>query len=145
MIADAYIESVVAPLTSLRIDTGLRMGTHKGHWGSLSKLQNSVAAHQATRTILAVLGAEGVIWDGDEVRIDNPGTAWLDARGRTIAGGSNEMQRNIISERLLGLPASRHSTGICHLTRFFAISARTRLISTSSRTDGRRGSFLVVR
>jgi alkylation response protein AidB-like acyl-CoA dehydrogenase len=39
MIADAYIESVIAPLTSLRIDTGLRMGTHKGHWGSLSKLQ----------------------------------------------------------------------------------------------------------
>jgi alkylation response protein AidB-like acyl-CoA dehydrogenase len=95
---------VVAPLTSLRIDAGLRTGTHSGHWGSLSKLQNSVAGHEASRTLLAVLGVEGVIWDGDDVRMDNPGTAWLDCRGRTIAGGSNEMQRNIISERLLGLP-----------------------------------------
>ena len=104
MIADAYIESVIAPLTSLRIDTGLRVGTHTGQWGSLSKLQNSVAVHRAVRTILATLGVEGTIWDGDAVNLENAGTAWLDARGRTIAGGSNEMQRNIISERLLGLP-----------------------------------------
>ena len=29
---------------------------------------------------------------------------WLAARIGTIAGGSNEMQRNVISERVLGLP-----------------------------------------
>ena len=29
---------------------------------------------------------------------------WLSSRGISIAGGSNEMQRNIVSERLLGLP-----------------------------------------
>jgi hypothetical protein len=51
-----------------------------------------------------VSGAEGVIWDGTEVVLDNPGTDWLGSRGGTLAGGSNEMQRNIISERLLGLP-----------------------------------------
>jgi hypothetical protein len=45
-----------------------------------------------------------VIWEGDEIRLDNPGTQWLGARGDTLAGGSNEMQRNIVSERLLGLP-----------------------------------------
>ncbi len=104
LVADAYIGSVIGPLTSARIMTGMRLGTHKGHWGSLSKLQGALSNHEAARTGLAVLGADGVIWDGDEVRLDNPGTSWLGARGGTLAGGSNEMQRNIVSERLLGLP-----------------------------------------
>ena len=104
MVADAYIESVVNELTSARLMTGMRIGTHQGQWGSLAKLQGSVSSHDGARTGLAVLGADAVMWDGDEVQIDNPGTTWLSSRGGTIAGGSNEMQRNIVSERLLGLP-----------------------------------------
>ena len=103
-IADAYIASVVGPLTSARISVGMRLGTLKGQWGSLSKLQGAVAGIEAARTALAVHGPDGVMWDGDDVQLENPGTAWLAIRGHTLAGGSNEMQRNIISERLLGLP-----------------------------------------
>ncbi|MBW8825348.1 MAG: acyl-CoA dehydrogenase family protein [Acidobacteria bacterium] len=103
-IADAFIEETVLGITSGRIMAGMRVGTHKGQWGSMLKLQGSVAAHERARTALVVSGADGVIWDGDEVRIDNPGTTWLGCRGGTLAGGSNEMQRNIVSERLLGLP-----------------------------------------
>jgi hypothetical protein len=32
------------------------------------------------------------------------GRTWLDARSISIAGGTNEVQRNIVSERLLGMP-----------------------------------------
>lgn len=103
-VADAYIESVVGTLTSARLMAGLRLGTHKGPWGSLAKLQASVSKHATLRTALAATGADGVIWDGSGIAYDNPGTTWLGARGGTLAGGSNEMQRNIISERLLSLP-----------------------------------------
>ena len=104
MVVDAYIESVVGPLTSARVMTGMRVGTHNGPWGSLTKLQSTVAAQASVRTALAALGAAAVIWDGDDVQTDNIGTTWLESRGGTIAGGTNEMQRNIISERLLNLP-----------------------------------------
>jgi alkylation response protein AidB-like acyl-CoA dehydrogenase len=103
-IADAYIASVVGPLTSDRIAVGMRVGTHKGQWGSLSKLQDALSTHDAARAALAVYGPDGVIWNGDNVQTDNPGTIWLGIRAETLAGGSNEMQRNIISERLLDLP-----------------------------------------
>jgi len=104
MIVDTYIESIVDPLTSARVMTGMRLGTHQGQWGSLTKLQSTVAAQASVRTALAAFGADAVIWDGDEPRVDSIGTAWIGSRGGTIAGGTNEMQRNIISERLLGLP-----------------------------------------
>lgn len=103
-IAEAYIEAQVGSLTSRRIRNGLRMGTHQGQWGSLLKLQSSVANHESVRTALRVLGADALVWEGDEVAYDNPGTEWVIARGGTIGGGTNEMQRNIVSERLLGLP-----------------------------------------
>ena len=104
LIAEVHIEETVLPLTSDRVMTGMRLGTHEGQWGSLLKLQGSVAGIDCARTELAATGAAGVIWEGDEIRLDNPGTRWLGARGNTLAGGSSEMQRNIISERLLGLP-----------------------------------------
>jgi alkylation response protein AidB-like acyl-CoA dehydrogenase len=84
--------------------TGMRIGSHDGPWGSLAKLQSSSYSHDSVRAALAALGADGVIWDGDDVRTDNVGTTWLECRGGTIGGGSNEIQRNIISERLLDLP-----------------------------------------
>ena len=103
-IADVYINSVVGPLTSARLMTGMRVGTHKGPWGSLSSLQRSVDYHRSVRTALIAMGAEALVWEGDEVETDNFGTSWLEARGGRIGGGTSEMQRNIISERLLGLP-----------------------------------------
>jgi alkylation response protein AidB-like acyl-CoA dehydrogenase len=51
-----------------------------------------------------VSGPEGVIWDGEEPTRPNAGTLFLGSRSIAIAGGTNEMQRNIVSERLLGLP-----------------------------------------
>jgi alkylation response protein AidB-like acyl-CoA dehydrogenase len=103
-VAEAYIEDIVLPLTSARIMTGMRIGTHQGQWGSLMKLEGAVAGLERSRALLAASGGRGVIWEGDDVESDNPGIEWLGARGGTLAGGSNEMQRNIISERLVGLP-----------------------------------------
>ena len=57
-------------------------------------------------TAMSVLGDEAPLWRGAQ---DNPADgrwqrSWLYYRAASIFAGTNEIQRNIISERLLGLP-----------------------------------------
>jgi alkylation response protein AidB-like acyl-CoA dehydrogenase len=102
-IADDYVELVVGEQLANRINGGMRMGKLQGQWGSLLKLGMGIDCPENADLALAVAGADGVVWSGD-----NEGGEvvknWLRVRGISIAGGSNEMQRNIVSERLMGLP-----------------------------------------
>jgi alkylation response protein AidB-like acyl-CoA dehydrogenase len=53
---------------------------------------------------LAVAAASGIAWRPDTPEGDRTALAYLNARVMAIAGGTNEMQRNAIAERVLGLP-----------------------------------------
>jgi len=103
LIADDHIDLVVGLQLGARINAGLRTGKLEGHWGSLLKLGQGVDLPINAENALAVSGADGVIWM-DEDDGGAPGRNFLRVRGYSIAGGSNEIQRNIVSERLLGLP-----------------------------------------
>jgi alkylation response protein AidB-like acyl-CoA dehydrogenase len=104
LLAESHIERTVARFANDRIMTGMRTGHFKGQGGSLLKLHLGADSPRQAKIALAAAGADGVIWDGDDQITGSAGENWLDSRGIAIAGGSNEMQRNIVSERLLGLP-----------------------------------------
>jgi alkylation response protein AidB-like acyl-CoA dehydrogenase len=53
---------------------------------------------------MEVLGAAGMIAQGEPYDLDDWQRLFLFSRSDTIYAGSNEIQRNIISERVLGLP-----------------------------------------
>lgn len=56
--------------------------------------------------LVQVMGQRGLSWEGDEFSADEHdiGRLWLLAKTYTIAGGSSEVQLNIIAKRVLGLP-----------------------------------------
>lgn len=104
LIAEAHIEQWVADASSDRIMARLTVGSYKGPWGSVLKLNQGVLNPRLAQIEVSVLGPDAVIGKpgGDEQLL--PGDLFLNSRVMSIAGGTNEMQRNIISERLLDLP-----------------------------------------
>jgi alkylation response protein AidB-like acyl-CoA dehydrogenase len=103
LIGRTCVDLVAHEFAQRRIMTGQSRGALDGPWGSLLKLGDGVDSPVIAADALAIAGADGVIWTGDDAGGEQ-GTAWIASRGISIGGGSNEMQRNIVSERLLGLP-----------------------------------------
>lgn len=71
---------------------------------SLGKLAMSRILHTAGSLQTAILGAEGTIGGTDSPRSADAGYALLNAFFTSIGGGTDQIQRNIIGERILGLP-----------------------------------------
>ena len=57
------------------------------------------------------MGVQGLGWEGEPFTDEERQTvrAWLSGKATTIFGGSQEIQNNIISKRILGLPDSTRS------------------------------------
>lgn len=80
-------------------------GKAPGPEGSLDKLGWSELFQKICQFGVDILGSRGAITSGDFA--ENDGLfpfQYLYCRGRTIAAGTSEVQRNIIAERVLGLP-----------------------------------------
>jgi len=81
-----------------------REGKRPGAQGSLTKLARSELVRSGRDTGMSVLGAHGML-----ASADTPGGGQIQHRalsspGASIAGGTDEIQRGIVGERVLGLP-----------------------------------------
>jgi alkylation response protein AidB-like acyl-CoA dehydrogenase len=73
-------------------------------YGSLLKLGNDIVSQRRAELGLSLAGVEGVTWPDDQTGSGPWAQAYLDSRSASIAGGTDEIQRNNVSERGLGLP-----------------------------------------
>lgn len=95
-----YSAEVCQSLMSLRSRAEMEAGKTPGPGGSLGKLAGSRIAASYRDLSLAIVGPSSVAGEGDGVWAKEALTTFSSG----IAGGTNEIQRNIIGERVLGLP-----------------------------------------
>jgi alkylation response protein AidB-like acyl-CoA dehydrogenase len=107
-LAQCWIETETLRLTSLRSVTRRLRGEAPGPEGSVLKLAFTETYVRMAETASGLLGLRGQLWRGTPQAPDGGRWAFqaLFARRFAIAGGTSEIQRNIIGDRVLGLPRS---------------------------------------
>ncbi len=73
---------------------------------SIMKNAGSAIGQQRAELLVEILGAQGLGWEGEGFTSEELAAVrnWLGGKATTIYGGSFEIQNNIISKRILGLP-----------------------------------------
>ncbi|MEV0566478.1 acyl-CoA dehydrogenase family protein [Dactylosporangium sp. NPDC050588] len=103
-----WVEAEVLRLSALR-DQRTRAEGGPGPGASGLKLRRALLEQRIARFTLELLGPAGLVYDADAVRAggpaaDDPVWTWLQSQAYTIAGGTSDVMRTIIGERLLRLP-----------------------------------------
>ena len=111
--ADPRIRTDVARLTELvrvsqwtaqRARVARALGRPPGPEGSLGKLGSSDIARAAARLHGRIAGAHGMLRGDDDGTSGVVAEVLVSVPAVSIAGGTDEIQRNILGERILGLP-----------------------------------------
>ena len=116
-IADLYARVEIMRYLGMRTLTSFLAGKAPGNDAAITKLYWSEHHQRETELAVDIMGARAMLtegrWPSNSIQTDDPGApndsaAWVGtffaARGGTIYAGTSEVQRNIIGERILGLP-----------------------------------------
>jgi len=118
-LAQAYIEGRLIRLNNERAAAKRKSGAEAGPEGSITKLMSAEFNQRLQNLAVDLEGVGGVAWAGGKARPRGGGRpTWLDddddrgsiargflrAQANTIEGGTSDIMRNILGERVLGLP-----------------------------------------
>ena len=105
LVAEAHVRGLVGGSLIKRVTSGVSRGQMLPSAGSLLKLFSATNVMRRYEIGLELAGEGAAAWPEGTVEVAqrlSEATLWR--QGLSLGGGSNEIQRNIISERLLGMP-----------------------------------------
>jgi alkylation response protein AidB-like acyl-CoA dehydrogenase len=101
---EIYSMETTKSLVAMRTRAELKAGRTPGPGGSLGKLAGSVISWRFRDIALEIAGAGSQAWEPDDDRGGELALLMIGTFAAGIAGGTDEIQRNIIGDRVLGLP-----------------------------------------
>jgi len=102
--ADRWIEAAAAKMLSYRVITIQNEGRVPNHEASIAKLFNTELSQRIARTAMKMIGTGAQLSGQTAPMRGRAAGSYLQTVSSTIAGGTSEVQRNIVATRGLGLP-----------------------------------------
>ncbi len=105
-LADHIMDSKAHSLTISRITAEAKGKVEVSAAASILKNSATRVAQTRAELTMEIMGSQGLGWEGGEFtrdELDNV-RSWLSGKAMSIYGGSFEVQKNIISKNILGLP-----------------------------------------
>ena len=99
-IADFQVKARGLEFTQIRAHSAISQGKQPGPENSIIKLVAARMNQEIYSFGMDLLGTAGIVMDASQGYADR----YLDAPGGRLAGGTDEILRNILAERVLGLP-----------------------------------------
>ncbi len=103
-IAGAYSDHEVLKFLGWRVQSALLRGEQPGPEGSVLKLILTRHITKVADLGMEIAGASGMLNDPGDPDLDALIQGFLGQWGSKIGGGTDDVQRNIVSERVLGMP-----------------------------------------
>jgi alkylation response protein AidB-like acyl-CoA dehydrogenase len=107
LIGEARMLDVVGQELQRRIGDGIATQTMSGQASAIARVFLGVATARRMTIQLEIAGAAGAAWSDDDGELTHCGNDFLMRQTSCIGGGTTEMARNVISERVLGMPRER--------------------------------------
>jgi alkylation response protein AidB-like acyl-CoA dehydrogenase len=105
LIGEAHALSLVSREAGTRIGQAIGGKHLSDQAAGLGRILSGVISTQQSTLDFNIAGPTAVAWDQNDQELGNTGIAYLMRQTSQIAGGTTEMSRNVVSERLLGMPS----------------------------------------
>lgn len=106
-VGEARELEVVGRELQRRVAEGIATGTMSSQSSAVARVFHCIASPRQSTIAFEIAGGAGGVWADDDGRLAGCGTDFLMRQVTCIGGGTTEMARNVVAERVLGMPRER--------------------------------------
>ncbi len=107
LVAQAWVLTVVSRELQQRISAGIARGQFSDQAAAIARLFGGVTSARTRTLAFELSGASGAVWPEGDDTANEYAMDFLLRQVSSIGGGTTEMARNVIAERVLGMPRER--------------------------------------